>query len=96
MPSHGSLTKAGKIRSQNPKRWNNQKRRSKTRQKHGLSKGGLPYKHLKKHLNPKKAKRRRYNIWYNEKVVLPFLIAQGRIKDRYVIKKFQRKRRRRI
>ena len=77
MPSHGSLTKAGKARGQNPINWKRQTRKSKMRQRHGKSKGGLPHKHFKKHKNPRTGKRRRYNKWYNETYTVPFLIAKG-------------------
>ena len=48
--SHGSLTKSGKIRDQNPRNW---KHRRKTRE-------GNPQKHLRKHKSPRVANRKRY------------------------------------
>ena len=68
MPSHGSLTKAMKVRGQNPINWKRQTRKSKKL---------LPYKHFKKHKNPRTGKRRRYNRWVDENVTVPFLVKMG-------------------
>lgn len=56
--THGSLNKAGKTRSQNPKPWNLQERRTKD---------NLPCGHFRKHNCPRVAKRKRFNVMLNTK-----------------------------
>lgn len=56
MPSHGSLTKAGKTRGHSPKPW----------KEHDKLKSGYPRWHHKKHLSPRVAKRRRFNMYLDE------------------------------
>ena len=51
MPTHGSLTKAGKVRQLTPRQWANQTRKSKS---------GAPLQHLKPHKCPRVANRRKY------------------------------------
>ena len=53
MGTHGSLSKAGKARSRNPKKWKDRERTSKKGNKHY---------HIKKHLIPRKANRRRHKL----------------------------------
>ena len=49
--SHGSLSKAGKVRSQQPKHWDLNLRRTK---------GKIPQRHAHKHKIPRVSNRRRY------------------------------------
>lgn len=95
--THGSLSKAGKLRGQNPRNWNKQTRKSKPRKsKRGGQKGGLPYQHFKKHKNPRSSSRRKYNIFYNETYVLPMLVKLGKVTDPREIlrvKELQKKKR---
>lgn len=49
--THGSLSKAGKMRSQQPKKWNLNERRTKH---------NIPQRHTRKHKTPRMANRRKY------------------------------------
>jgi len=71
MPSHGSLSKAGKVRDQNKILWRDRRKNKK----------GNPTYHKKKHKCPKVNRRRKYNIWYNETYVKPVLIGAGIIRE---------------
>jgi len=77
--THGSISKAGKIRSRSPIIWDRSTRR-KTRE-------GNMQKHIKKHLIARRRNKRNYRI----RVVIPKLIRQGRIKENPDLKK-RRKR----
>jgi len=48
MPSHGSLSKAGKVRGKTPKQWDLGKR------------GGKIYKHYRKHKVPRVSNKRKF------------------------------------
>jgi len=76
IPSHGSLSKAGKQRALNKKGFREEQKKERA------SVVSKKYWHKKKHKVPKASKRRRYNIWYNETYVVPKLIAMGVIRGR--------------
>jgi len=77
--THGSTTKAGKMRSQNPMLWNPLERRK--------TKDGLLHKHKKKHRVPRVRNKHNYRV----KVTIPFLIKIGKIRAN---PELRRKRRR--
>jgi len=54
--THGALSKAGKLRSQNPRDWKLRRR----------TKEGNPQKHLRKHKSPKLSGRKRYEKMKNK------------------------------
>jgi len=56
--THGSVSKAGKMRDQNRVRWDLRERKSK--------KSGLNLKHIKKHDCPKVSNRKRYKRMVNK------------------------------
>lgn len=67
--THGSLSKAGKIRDQNKKQWKLRDRRSKERKsKKGAMKGGNLQLHIRKHRHPRTSVRHRYErLMYKSK-----------------------------
>ena len=73
--THGSTTKAGKIRSRSPVIWNRLTRRK--------TKDGNMQKHLKKHLIARRRNKRNYRI----RITIPYLIRIGRIKENPELKK---------
>jgi len=77
--THGSTTKAGKMRSQNPMLWNPLERRK--------TKDGLLHKHKKKHRTPRVRHKHNYRV----RVIIPDLIRKGVIPQN---PELRRKRRR--
>jgi len=55
MPSHGSLSKSGKVRTQQPKRWSELGRKNRK---------GVLMHHYHKHLSPRLSTRRRYEKYF--------------------------------
>jgi len=73
MPSHGSLSKAGKQRNLNTRTFREEKEK-------GTSKKRKFY-HKQKHKVPRSSRRRRYNRWYNETYILPKLVKMGIVRE---------------
>ena len=78
--THGSLSKAGKTRDLQRRDWKGKEVRKRS------SKGSLPT-HNRKHKCPKTNNRKRHNVWYNKKYVVPLLIKLGVIRDEEVHKR---------